>query len=299
MKTISTKLITQYNHNKIMCCLPESYDSFKQKLESILNNKQGFLRTDEDDEDPDTDNVIDNPISNNGITIVPFNGFTVSDCTDFEAAVLGLQSLKQFCDDLTDAVNDENTTAVVINFDSGGGYTQYGEETTELVKALAAVKPIYAYTSGYLCSMAYKVASCCTNIIASPTSVVGSIGTFNQVVTYNGASKLSPDGITESNLADLGVTVTTFQVGNQKTIGTKTITLNDEQKKKIMADLIIRGNEFKDLVKANRGNVKDEFLQGQAFLGREAMEKNTNLIDGNVNSLSQFIQLLQSNGNNK
>jgi ClpP class serine protease len=284
---ISTNLLAQYNYNKgkVLLSLPEYYSAFKHKIERVLT-KQDFS--------DDIDTLLNPPPYNkvNDIAIVSFSGFTVGNCSPLEEFIYGCVSLQGFCQRLQAAISDDSINSIVINFDSGGGYTSYGDETCQLVKDLSAIKPIYAYTSGYMCSMAYKVACNCLTLQASPSSLVGSIGTYCEYITYNGASQLSPDGVTVSNLPDLGVTVTTFQLGNQKTIGAETIALSDDQKKMIMSDLTKHGNEFKSLVIANRGNVKDEYLQGQPFLAKEAMELNTNLVDGNINSLNQFVELI-------
>ena len=212
---MTTNLLTQYNYNKgkVILAIPECYSAFKTNIESAINSKQDL------DLDTMSDNGMDNTpyVNINGIAILDFQGFTVSSCSPLEAAFFGLVSLQDFCEDLTEAIEDESVTTVIINFDSGGCYTSYGEETCELLQTLKEVKPIYAYTSGLMCSMAYKIACNCNNIIASPSAIVGSIGTYCEYVTYNGASELSDTGVTVSNLADLGITVTTFQGGPLKT----------------------------------------------------------------------------------
>jgi len=292
---ISTNLIAQYNANKgkPILATPDYYNAFKTKIESAI--KADFM----DDLIPAT--VADVPYVKSGdIAILDFCGFTINKCSEEEEKYYDLISLQDFCEDLQLAISDESVNKVVINFDSGGGYTMHGAETCELIKQLSTIKPIYAYTSGYMCSMAYEIASNCTNIIASPSSLIGSIGTYCECVTVIGASPLSlsgSNGVTESTLPDMGIIVTTFQGGTEKTIGSEFIALNNEQKVKILDDIITMNNEFKSMVITNRGAVKDEFMQGQPFYGREAIELGTNLTDGTINGLEQFIQLLSESQN--
>lgn len=289
---ISTNLLAQYNYNKnkLILAMPDYYQAFKSKIEGVLK-KQDFDFGEPMETEPLPYQVI------NGIAVIDFCGMTVNKCSELEAYFFGLLSLQDFCEDLKAAVNDELVTQVVINFDSGGGYTMYGEETCELIKNLRTIKPIYAYSSGLMCSMAYKVASCCNALIASPSALVGSINTYCEYTTLNGASELGKDGITVSKFDDFGFTVTTFQGGNQKTIGSEYIALSTEQKAGIIEEINKATLEFKTLVSENRNGVKDEFMQGQAFEARESIEKETNLIDGLENSLSDFIKLLSTKSN--
>lgn len=280
-------LLQQFNQNvgKTILALPSTYHAFKAKVESAIRQDNGLAGN----------SIVltsDKPYQvYSGVAVVDFYGFTVNTCDAIEEKYFGCVSLQRFCDTLQQAAVDESVTSIVINFDSGGGYTMYGEETCQLIKDIDTVKPVFAYTSGYMCSMAYKVACNARYIFASPTSMVGSIGSYCEYYTYAGASELGKDGITESKL-DMGLTVTTFQVGNQKTVGSETIKLSDEQKQQILAELQTHTQTFKDLVKANRSGVTDETMQGQCYLGKEAMAQNTGLIDGNINSLSQLLQLI-------
>lgn len=290
---LTTKLLTQYNFNKRRAILAtqDCYSAFKTKMESAIK-KQDCI------DDMLCDSTMEETpyVISGNVAVIDFKGMTVGSCSELEEMFFGLISLQDFCEDLTLAVNDENITSVVINFDSGGGYTSYGDETCDLIQELKLIKPIYAYSSGFLCSMAYKVACNCNEIIASPTALVGSIGTYCEYITYNGASELSSDGITVSKL-DAGITVTTFQGGTEKTIGSETIALSKEQKALIQADILKCTDDFRNLVKSNRGDVKDEFMQGQPFYGKEAIELGTNLIDGCINSLSEFVQLISETNN--
>jgi signal peptide peptidase SppA len=280
---MTSQLLTQFNYNRTKAILstPFAYETFKSKMEKSIKDKE--LK--KEDAFPGNTIVLtpDKPYAQVGdIAILSFSGFTVNDCSEMDEQFFGCISLQGFCDDLEQAVSDDEINTVVIDFDSGGGYTMYGDETAELVKSLSALKPIYAYTSGLMCSLAYKVACNCTKLIASPTALVGSIGVYCEYFDVSEA------------LAKDGIKVTTFQGGSEKTVGSPYIPLTAEQSKAIQADIDNEWNSFKSLVIANRGNVNDAYMQGQAFTGKEAMTLNTNLIDGNVNSLKQFVSLISA-----
>jgi signal peptide peptidase SppA len=305
-------LIVQYNLNKgkVMMAMPEYYQAFKQRIEQskLLHNQiQPFqfgnplehvvsIKVKQDGCDASGFCCEDRPYSLVGdIAVICFHGFVVSNCSEDEEEEYGCISLQRFCQKLQAAADDEMVKVIVVDFDSGGGYTGYSEETCQLIKELSIKKPIYAYSSNMVCSMAYAVACNCNYLVVSPSTLVGSVGTYCEYLTYNGSSELSKDGVTVSNLENLGVTVTTFQGGTQKTIGSETIALSKEQRDLIMSEITDMNNEFKSMVNTNRNGVKDEFMQGQPFYGKEALKLGTNLVDGTVNSLAQFLQFISSN----
>jgi len=278
---ISTHLLAEYNYNKnnVILATPDFYNAFKTKIESCIKADM-------------VDDIVNSIAGDgtpyqvvNGIALIDFAGFTVGSCDELEAYLFGLVSLQDFCDTLQLAIDDESVTCVVINFDSGGGYTSYGDETIELIQNLKMIKPIYAYTCGLMCSMAYQVACNCNAVIASPSSLVGSIGVYAEYVDLTAYNKIN------------GIDVKTFQGGNQKTIGSPYISLTPDQEKQIQDTINQKWDAFKQVVKDNRGDVKEDYMQGQAFTGKDAIKLGTNLIDGNCNSINQFIQLLSENNN--
>lgn len=275
-----------------MLVTEDSFNAFKTFLE-------GAIKADFDPAMFNLPSDTDKPYTVvNGVAILDFQGITVSDCSDLEALILGTFSLQGFCEDLQMAVDDETVSDIIVNFNSGGGFTQYGDETCELVKSLTSEKPIYAYCGGgYMCSMAYKVASNMSSIVVSPSAYIGSIGGYLQLSTLIGANQLSPDGVTESTIANFGVKVTTFQSGKNKTQGNEAIELTQEQKQQILKRVNDSVNQFRQMVIANRGDIKQEFMEGDAYTGKEAMDLDTNLVDGLCNSLNEFVQFILNNNN--
>lgn len=273
-------ILTQYSYNlnKGVLALPSYYSSFKAKCEHYTKaDMDGDWDVDMNDDDDE-----DSTIQLGSIGIIDFKGFTVNDANPLEELLFGCISMQRFQRDLTSLVANEQITQIVINFDSGGGYIMGVQETAELVATLATNKPIYAYTSGLMCSAAYKVASQCSYIVASPSSMVGSVGVYCE---YMDATRA---------MENQGIVVKTFQGGSKKTIGSPYITLTPEQETEIQDDINGEWEAFKATVKANRGDISEDFLQGQAFTGLEAMELNTNLIDSNCNSIAEFVELLSA-----
>jgi ClpP class serine protease len=287
---MTSNLLTQfhYNQQRGMLAMHESYQAFKDSITKADLN--GFDTTRVLTPENKPYQVI------GGIAILDFVGFTVNTASPLEEALLGVVSLQNFCQSLQQAADDDEVNQIVVNFDSGGGYVMYLPETAQLIQSLSESIPVYAYTSGLLCSAAYHAACNCSYIFASPSALVGNIGAYREVMTYNGDSE-TKNGITKTVLPDLGITVTTFQSGLDKTIGSKFVPLTPDQEQQIQSQIQKMGTDFRSLVLANRGTVNQEFMEGMAYTGQEAMDKKTNLIDGTVNSLNDFVQLLYAINN--
>ena len=271
-------MIEQYNMNlgKPMLVTPQAFTAFKHKYEKFIKADCGDLTLPdcEDDKDECDYTVIGD------IAILDFKGFTVNDCDELTEFYCGCISLQRIQNCFRLLLNDNNVQRVIINFDSGGGYVQGTDETVSALQALSAKKETYAFTSGLMCSAAFKIASQCRNIVASPSSMVGSIGVYCEYFDYT------------KMMDTQGIVVKTFQGGEKKTIGSPFIPLTPEQEKEIQDDINVEWEAFKALVRQSRGDVKEEWLQGQAFSGKEAMTKETKLIDGNINTLFDFVELL-------
>jgi signal peptide peptidase SppA len=220
----------------------------------------------------------------NGIGVISFRGFVVNAASPLEEEFFGVVSLERFAKDLKAMMADEDVKQGVIFFDSPGGYTMGVYECAELVKQFAEEKPLYAYTSGLMCSAAYRLASQCSNVFASPSSYVGSVGVYCEYWDLTQAMKMQ------------GVEVKTFQGGSKKTIGSPFISLTKEQEAEIQADIDKEWEAFKSAVRDARGGIKEEFLQGQALTGAEAMDMNTQLVDGLFNSIDDLVATIKEVG---
>lgn len=74
--------------------------------------------------------------------------------------------------------DSELVESIVMVFHSPGGSTFGVEECAAVIREVNQVKPITAYV-GYLCaSAAYWLASQCSEIVASPSALIGSIGAY-------------------------------------------------------------------------------------------------------------------------
>ncbi|MCO4797761.1 MAG: signal peptide peptidase SppA [Colwelliaceae bacterium] len=158
---------------------------------------------------------------------------------------------------------NKNVKAVVLRVDSPGGSAYASDiirQEIELIKA--AGKPVVASMGTYAASGGYWISAPADKIIASSTTITGSIGIFGFFMTFeNSLSKLgiNTDGVGTTDLAGFGVTrplnegmATILQLG------------------------IERGyQDFIELVSKNRNmpiEEVDAIAQGRVWTGQRAKE---------------------------
>ncbi len=112
-------------------------------------------------------------------------------------------------DQLRQARTDRNIKAVVLRVDSPGGSAFASEVIRNEIEALkAAKKPVVVSMSGLAASGGYWVSVSGDQIVASPTTLTGSIGIFSVIPTVEKAmSKLgiSSDGVGTTFLSGEGI----------------------------------------------------------------------------------------------
>jgi protease-4 len=88
---------------------------------------------------------------------------------------------------------DDSIRQLVLYCDSAGGQVAGVPELSQIVRRVAAVKPLTVFVEGWCASGALWVASGARRIVASPSSVVGSIGAF--VLLLDSSTALSMSGL--------------------------------------------------------------------------------------------------------
>ncbi len=171
-----------------------------------------------------------------------------------------------------DAENDINVKAIVLEINSGGGSPVASEEIMEAVKDCK--KPVVVWISDVGASGAYLAASPADKIIASQSSIVGSIGVI----------------LSLTNLSDLyqklGINQTAITGGKYKDIGADYRELTSEERKMLQEMVDEDYDHFISLVAENRNLTKkyvESIAEGKIYTGTQA--KNNKLIDavGNKN----------------
>lgn len=174
---------------------------------------------------------------------------------------------------LRDAREDSTVEGVILRINSPGGSAMASELIRQEVEDLQqSGKPVVASMGGMAASGGYWIAATSDKIIASPTTLTGSIGIFGLSVSFEKTAKnvgVNEDGITTSPFA---------QQSSLKP-------LSKEQAEMIQISIEHGYDRFLDLVSKGRKMEKadvDKVAQGQVWLGETAFEK------GLVDQLGDF-----------
>lgn len=217
------------------------------------------------------------------IAVIPMHG-VIAKYLDRGACESGFD-LQDFDRDLTAAANDPAVTSIVIHAHTPGGSCVGVAETANRIAYIADnIKPVYLYTDSDCCSAGYWMGCACTSVIASEMACVGSIGVY--LAWIDQARWMEAEGY------DLKL----FKAGTFKA-ATLPGQLSDEMGQLLQAEVDSIAASFYAWVRERRSKagatVEDATMQGQTFLGRDAVS--VGLVDGLYNSLDDLlIDLLNS-----
>jgi len=170
---------------------------------------------------------------------------------------------------LRDARNDDSVKAVVVRVDSPGGSTFASEIIMDEILALrASGKPVVASMGSVAASAGYAISMVADKVIASPSTITGSIGIFGMFPTY------------QRTIATIGVS--TDGIGTTPWAGEFRPDREMSAQAKELFQLFINDgyDDFISDVAANREMDKDSvdaIGQGQVWTGMEAL--NNGLVD--------------------
>ena len=158
--------------------------------------------------------------------------------------------LMAFRSDLRKAVADPKVSAIVMDVDSPGGFVDLIPETAAEIRAARATKPVVAVANTTAGSAAYWLASQASQLVASPSAEVGSIGVY----------QLHED-ISQA-LANEGVNVTIVKAGKYKVEGHPFAPLDEAAAEAMQADVNGYYDMFTADVAKGRGVTQDEVKNG-------------------------------------
>ena len=168
---------------------------------------------------------------------------------------------------------DPAIKAVVFRVNSPGGSVSASEVIrSELAAVRAAGKPVVVSMGGMAASGGYWVSTPADYIIASPSTLTGSIGIFGIINTYEKTPDtlgVHTDGVATSPLADIAVTKALPQEFSQM------MQLNIENGYKNFLDLVAKSRKMTP-------QQVDQIAQGHVWLGSDAK------VNGPVDQLGDF-----------
>lgn len=210
-------------------------------------------------------------ITEGGIARIPVGGVLGRKLSGFEKGA-GAVDFGDVEADMDEAEKDPKVRGIVLVFDSPGGMVNGTEELAARIEQ--SEKDVYAWVPGGAYSAAFWLACACDGIFCAPSGGVGSIGVYIPWIDESAAFEqagLESDPITS---------------GKFKAMGFPGTSLSTEQRAELQSRVDTLAEQFRRYVKDSRGDIDDEFMQGQTFLAREA--EAIGLIDGIYRSIDEM-----------
>jgi signal peptide peptidase SppA len=193
----------------------------------------------------------------NGVATIDITGPLMRNPDAFDRYMLDATDMNDIQEAIDQAGSRPDVHSVMLNIDSPGGTVQGTPELAAAVADLGESKPVYAFSSGLMCSAAYWIASQAKAIYATPSARVGSIGVVLAVVDQS------------ERLAKAGVKVEVFTSGKYKAIGHSAKPMTDEHRAHVQSQIDDVGADFRQAVTTRR-NVPADAMEGQVFSGKNA-----------------------------
>jgi signal peptide peptidase SppA len=194
------------------------------------------------------------------IAVVEITGVLAKKPDPYEMALCGVEDMDGITRMLKQVIDASTIKGVLLKIDSPGGFVVGTPELGDLVAKLSALKPTVAFTDCMMCSAAYWIASQAGYIVASKSSIIGSIGVYSSLVDFS------------KYYESLGIKVEVFtnEEGTLKAAGLTGTSLTNEQRDNFQSRCQRDFDAFKAAVLTKR-TIPDEAMKGQTFNGTEAI----------------------------
>jgi len=193
-------------------------------------------------------------------------------------AISGASSYEILAKDFTSALENPDIHSIILDIDSPGGEVNGCAEFASMIFEARGKKPIIAYASGDAASGAYWIASACDQIIASETSMLGSIGV---VAVYRGSKDES-----------------VLEIVSSQSPYKRLDPSSKDGKSRLQSRIDDLATVFIESIAKHRGvdppTVIKDFGGGDVFIGKNAI--NSGLAD-HIGSLEQIINEHSNNQN--
>jgi signal peptide peptidase SppA len=175
----------------------------------------------------------------------------------------GLTSYEGIAAQLRAAGQDPEVRSILLDISSPGGEAAGMAGLADLIRSVRQTRPVTAFVNDMAASAAYGIASAATEIVISPTSIVGSIGVVMLHADRSG------------ELAAQGVKPTLIFAGSHKIDGNPFEPLSDAVRADLQASVDAHYRQFLDTVAAGRGRKLTAGMarstEARTFIGTEAI----------------------------
>ena len=202
------------------------------------------------------------------VGIISVKGSLVNGNAGF-MAYFGVTGYGDIRDALLAAVQEPSISAILMNYDTGGGAVAGVHETAQLIARVNKIKPIIGYNGGTQASAGLWLGSSVRTSYIAETAITGSLGII--MVHAEKSKQLEQDGIK----------ITVIRAGAEKALASQFEPLSEAAKAALEDQAKVMYDIFLGHVATQRGvsnTVADtKFGQGREFIGQEAV--NVGLVD--------------------
>ena len=199
----------------------------------------------------------------NTVAIIPLQGEIGYDSSNSSESVVTPEMIQN---SISQAESDSSVSSIVIDVNSPGGSPVASEEIMNSIKS--SKKPVVVWISDVGASGAYLASSSADKIIASPSSMVGSIGVIMQITDL---SKYYQEN---------GINISSIKAGQYKDMGADYQPLTTTERNMLQGMVNQDYDHFVDIVSTNRNltkNYTENIAQGKIYTGTQA--KKLKLVD--------------------
>lgn len=166
--------------------LPEAFDVIADLINLRLAG--GHLSAEEIEQRIAAGRGTRQSVSAGAVALIPITGVLMPRAT-LMSALSGATALSDVASAIDAAAADPEISAIVLDVDSPGGSVTMVPETAARIRAASASKRVFAVASGTAASAAYWLASQADELVAGPSSLVGSIGVLAAHENHAGADE--------------------------------------------------------------------------------------------------------------
>lgn len=195
-----------------------------------------------------------------GTAFIPVTGEIVK----YESSIFAGTSTVRLREAMRAAANDAAVQRIWLHIDSPGGTVSGVDDLARDIRKIRARKPVIAYCEDTCASAAYWIASQATQVVASPSAYVGSIGVYCVVVDSSKAAEAA------------GLQFTVVKSAAHKGELEDGIPVSGEALAETQRTIDDINNLFVNTVAAGRGVSPQEIqasATGQVWLANEAMRR--------------------------
>ena len=212
-------------------------------------------------------------VTEDGMGVVPIVGVIGKGLTPMEK-MMGSCDLNDISMALDAMKADPAVKCIALQVSSPGGTVTGVEEVANQVRAMG--KPTMAYTDSEMASAAYWIGSAADRVVASPSSTVGSVGVYMNLVDLSKAYDMA------------GAKSILIKSGIYKGVGAEGTTMTAEQMSNLQEGVDAIHADFKSAVNMKRTMVQANAMEGQTFSGKQAAQNG--MVTGLADNFNQAVQ---------